>query len=555
MDTELKRSDEDILDLFRKLETRTDVANILEIDIKTLIYIVYRMRESKKYILFSIKKKDGTDRIIKAPIDSLKTIQSKLNKILQLLYGTKGKDSAHGFIKDRSIITNAKPHIRRKYVFNIDLEDFFPSINFGRVRGMFFKTFQIGLEAATTLAQISCHENTLPQGSPCSPIISNLICRRLDTKLFYLSQTYGCKYTRYADDITFSSNKAKISNDIGYKNSDGVSHAGVHVKKIIEDNGFKINDSKTNLANQFEHQEVTGLVVNTKVNVRYSYIKNVRSMLYKSLNDDIYGTAIEYIEKYTSKVPAFVFEAMNDQKKKGIIENWFLEVIKGKLQFLKMVRGNEDLIFLKYATIFNQIINDEFFDTEKYNNFENWMKRRIVIIEDIDSNQGNGTGFYLQGYGLITCHHVIEDIGEMFNVTNPFTDEKTILMLNNIKSEKDLDAAICKFSKMKCCFQIESNPEYGIGQTVKVAGYPQYIKGNTLDIRECKIASTSYHFGQKMYIVDGDIFHGASGGPVLNNQNRVIGIIRSGIESLDDDDAKSNMKRGFIPIDVIDKLK
>ena len=98
----------------------------------------------------------------------------------------------------------------RRWVFNLDLEDFFPSINFGRVRGFLLKNRDFRAESehrATVISQIACHENSLPQGSPCSPVISNLVAHLLDMRLVRLASSVGCTYSRYADDLTFSTNK------------------------------------------------------------------------------------------------------------------------------------------------------------------------------------------------------------------------------------------------------------------------------------------------------------------------------------------------------------
>ena len=124
--------------------------------------------------------------------------------------------TAHGFKRKRSIITNARQHRRRRWVFNLDLEDFFPSINFGRVRGFLLKNrdFELHAAVATVIAQIACYENSLPQGSPCSPVISNLIGHLLDMRLVRLASESGCTYSRYADDLTFSTNKKDFPEDI-----------------------------------------------------------------------------------------------------------------------------------------------------------------------------------------------------------------------------------------------------------------------------------------------------------------------------------------------------
>jgi len=189
---------------------------------------------------------------------------------------------AHGFKRDRSIITNATKHRKRRYVFNIDLQDFFGTINFGRVRGFFIKdrNFALHPNVATVLAQIACYQNSLPQGSPCSPVISNLIGHVLDIHLGRLAFDTGCSYSRYADDITFSTNKRKFPPDIA-KQIEGQSHkweVGDKLQQIVNHVGFTINPQKTRMQYRTSRQDVTGLVVNSKANIRSEYRRTVRAM-------------------------------------------------------------------------------------------------------------------------------------------------------------------------------------------------------------------------------------------------------------------------------------
>src|SRR5690606_8958560 len=128
------------------------------------------------------------------PTESLKIIQQKLNQVLQLVY--KPKLSTHGFVNNRSIVTNADAHIKKKkhrYILNVDIKDFFPSINFGRVRGMFMAPpYNQPEHVATVLAQICCSNNELPQGAPTSPIVSNMICAQMDSQLQQLAKPHRC---------------------------------------------------------------------------------------------------------------------------------------------------------------------------------------------------------------------------------------------------------------------------------------------------------------------------------------------------------------------------
>ncbi|RYZ78940.1 MAG: RNA-directed DNA polymerase, partial [Proteobacteria bacterium] len=193
----------------------------MEIDSSHLTNVLYRLRPETQYKSFTIRKKSGGDRTIHAPSDELKSIQKALSDLLQdcaqeidKSKGPKFKSTlAHGFVRDRSILTNSIMHLNRKNVLNIDLKDFFDGFNFGRVRGFFIanKNFQLDPAVATVIAQIACHDNKLPQGSPCSPVITNLITHALDIRLASLAKDNSCVYTRYADDITISTREKEFS--------------------------------------------------------------------------------------------------------------------------------------------------------------------------------------------------------------------------------------------------------------------------------------------------------------------------------------------------------
>lgn len=269
-----------------------DVADLLGYKPKAVSYILYKLPAPQKYTTFTIPKRNGGQRTIKAPIDQLKGLQRKLTDLLQdcldEINAARGlKDRiAHGFKRKRSIMSNARQHRHRRWVFNIDLEDFFPSINFGRVRGFFIKNrdFQLHKDVATVLAQIACHDHSLPQGSPCSPVISNLVAHLLDMRLVKLAQDVGCTYSRYADDLTFSTNKrqfpAEIARPAGNLGPDShLWQPGDDLRNTIKHTDFSINANKTHLMYRTSRQEVTGLVVNEKINVRWEYRHNARAMV------------------------------------------------------------------------------------------------------------------------------------------------------------------------------------------------------------------------------------------------------------------------------------
>lgn len=271
--------------------TRYDVAALLGFTPSALAYILYKKGSSSNYRKFNIPKRYGGTRQICAPSSDLKLMQRRLSDILQNcveeINKVNGREDriAHGFKRKRSIITNAKEHRNRRFVFNVDLKDFFGTINFGRVRGFFLKdkNFLLHADVATVLAQIACYENALPQGSPSSPVVSNLIGHVLDIHLVRLAASVGCTYTRYADDLTFSTNKLEFPSSIA-KRSEIDEHqwiVGKELARLIKKSGFEVNPLKTRMQYRDSRQEVTGLIVNRKINVRSEYRHTVRAMVHR----------------------------------------------------------------------------------------------------------------------------------------------------------------------------------------------------------------------------------------------------------------------------------
>ncbi|WP_231293128.1 reverse transcriptase domain-containing protein [Serratia symbiotica] len=269
------------LELLKKAKTKPDLAKLLGIKSSALTYCLYVIKPESQYKKFSIPKKNGGERFIHAPSGMLKTVQSSLSVLLldcldeimisrfpnSELAKQKAKNSrvlkikcessqskqpslSHGFQRKRSIITNAMMHLGKKNVLNLDLENFFGSFNFGRVRGFFIKNkdFLLNPEIATVIAKIACYKNELPQGSPCSPVITNLITNSLNIRLAKIASKESLTYTRYADDITFSTRKADFPSTIAKKVNNNYI-IGKKVRSETNRSGFVINEAKTR--NQF----------------------------------------------------------------------------------------------------------------------------------------------------------------------------------------------------------------------------------------------------------------------------------------------------------------
>jgi RNA-directed DNA polymerase len=326
------KSKEDLVMLLSEAKNMLYGENCKPVQLKSLTYFSNPEICKKRYQTFSIKKKSGADRTINAPVKGLKSLLRSLNFVLQCMY--EPHKAATGFVMDKSIVDNAQKHVGHHYVFNLDLKDFFHSFDRNRVKmGFMFEPFHLKGDKeplAFLLASLCTHpfeiegeiKTVLPQGSPTSPTITNILCKKLDRRLTGLAKRFGATYTRYADDITFSS-PHNIYNEESFNNE---------LTRIIEeDQELIINPKKTRLQKSGYRQEVTGLIVNEKVNVRRRYVKQIRMCLY-------------YWERYGYEKAEYIFR-LDYISDKGHVKKGnpnLTNVLEGKLEFLKMVKGSED---------------------------------------------------------------------------------------------------------------------------------------------------------------------------------------------------------------------
>jgi hypothetical protein len=326
------QSKEDLVKLLSYAKSTLYGKGCKPVQLKSLTYFANPNLCRKRYLTFTIKKKSGDDRIIHAPVKGLKSILRSLNFVLQCIY--QPHEAATGFVREKSIVDNAKKHVGHHYVLNMDLKDFFHTFDRNRVKmGFMFEPFNLNGDKeplAFLLACLCTHpfkiegelKTVLPQGSPTSPTLTNILCKKLDRRLTGLANRFGATYTRYADDITFSS-----PHNV-YRNED----FNKELKRIIEeDQNLIINPNKTRLQKAGYRQEATGLIINHKVNIRRKYVKQIRMWLY-------------YWEKYGYEKAEQIFKR-DYVSEKGHIKKMnanLINVLDGKLEFLKMVKGNED---------------------------------------------------------------------------------------------------------------------------------------------------------------------------------------------------------------------
>lgn len=314
--------------LLFSIEKPVDLSRFLRIYFYELTEII----NNPKYKFYKIPKKKRGFREIYEPKSELKKIQKYLNYYLQAYYLLIKPEEVNGFVinpdylgKKCNIAANAQPHINKKYVLNIDLLIFFPSISAKRVKNTFKSDlFEYDDQISTALCLLTTYKGSLPIGAPTSPVISNFVCMELDKSLIEFCNSNSIAYTRYADDLSFSTNNEMTKSIIN------------KIITIIENNRFRINRKKFRLQSKSSKQTVTGLVVNEKVNIDRKLLKRIRAMLYDlEKNGELIATAKHFNLK--------TFPDNN-------MVMCFRNSLKGYIDFVGQIRGRQDSLFLQYLT-------------------------------------------------------------------------------------------------------------------------------------------------------------------------------------------------------------
>ncbi|MEO1828341.1 MAG: trypsin-like peptidase domain-containing protein [Pseudomonas sp.] len=503
------------------------------VDYRKIKYFYYIGKVSDNYKYFKIPKKAGGFRRICAPESKLMNLQSKIASILEIYY--RPKISAHAFIKERSIVGNASRHVRRRFVFNVDLKDFFESITFPRVRGMLIaKPYEFSESVASVVAHLCTVDQVLPQGAPTSPIISNMICSRLDNQLLSLARKVGARYSRYADDITFSFScpLGKLPSEVvvPVRSMGELTHHGAKVgselERIISDNGFVVNQKKVRLQAFHQRQVVTGLIVNKKVNVDRRYVRKTRALIHSM---EVYGIA-DATEKAKSiwgddgpNLEAHVF---------------------GRALFIKQVQGSESAVYQSIAKRFNKLPSDYklplMVGTTEPESYSSRLGLDLINrcwVVEVQEGMSQGTGFFIRGGIFVTCAHVMlvdsgkpaEKYCQIHLVNNPskkhyagvvHVDEKRDIALLRVPSLKDVDVGYV---------QLEEDVLPEVGSTVSIWGFPNYKEGTrTVGRTFADIYNRFPMSGVDMCEVNVTLYSGNSGGPVLNRAEKLVGIAARG---------------------------
>ncbi len=497
-------------DFFRHCTSRAELALVLGTKPRTLNYLSFAKIE--RYKSFLIPKKNGGKREIHAPIGALKVLQKRLAEILNHIYPA--PSYVYGFIPQRSIVQNATPHIDKRVVLNFDLKDFFPSITASRLIA-FFKAppFNFNNEIVSTIVRLLCHNDALPPGAPTSPVVANMICFRMDRALNSFAKREGADYTRYADDITFSTRRSKLSTKILKKNKEGLLVLGDEILSIINSNYFSINDLKTRVSYGKKAQYVTGIKVNTKANVSKVFTREIRSIL-------------NAWSKYHLPDTQKRFESKYGGKGKDIVA-----VVRGKLAHLKNVKGPDDKV---YSRLYNRFVELEGKGRARLpENEEERLFERVFVIQ---CGSKKGTAFILNQKFLITCNHVVletEDI-EFFAWDQCLPIAPMRAKIKRKYTSQDLDLAFIEIDNSnllntKSLFAVGKSESIRPADKYKALGFPNYrlnMKPRITPVTVTALEKDKY--GTSQISVIETLVSGNSGGPVLNSKNQVVGVVALG---------------------------
>lgn len=515
--------------MLNELQSKGDLAGFLGLSLEKLDLFVYPTSMYDLYRNRLVPKRNGGYRELLIPRSDLKRAQRLIASELEK--GYKPLPCVHGFVKGRSIKTNAENHIGSQVIVGLDIKDFFPSISSRRVYGLLVSK-KLGLtpEVAFCISRIVATPKGLPQGAPSSPIISNMICLGMDKQLMHLSREYRYQYSRYADDLTFSFKSSYFF----YRNfySGGKLRLPNKLRNAITNfhgtESFELNEDKSFYSCSFSRQLVTGVVCNQKTNIKREQYRRLRSTLHRLSNGDIEGAMGCYYGKTIAKLT---------DAERGSFE----ASLRGSLDFYKSLIEDPWTSgpLMRLGSLYNKSKPE---DTPVFPVALRQDSLLYLEGEDDKQNSFEGLGFYLAGYGLVTAWHVICDAVSRDKNSREiklFSSDKTPLAIfrfgNEVVQDNKRDAAILQDVPPAILKNIPLLP----------SNMDLLTKGD-------RISAYQHHFSESRFSFElhsGDLLrvgepseegtlcytncsfrHGMSGGPVFNGLGQVVGIVHTATE-------------------------
>ena len=480
------------LDALKGVKSLYELSSLIGVETQFLTKVLYRKPYRDHYRLLFIPKKSGELRMISAPSKELSEIQSRIAKILYECRGLiQEKErsvgaSSYGFEKGKGIYENASKHLNRRFVLNFDLEDFFPSIHIGRVKGFLVKDRNFGLDErmAEIISQIACNNGTLPQGSPLSPVLANMVCDILDRRLRKFCNMHRCSFTRYVDDITISTNLREFPNAVAKQNKENERwEISGELESLVLRAGYRIKHSKTRMQLSSQRQVVTGLTVNTTPMPVREFRYRTRAMCHRLFTQGSYEigdrkydisrarTEIRPLKGrilYLSNVSSRAVVEGREKKSSGeLLLNKFIYFESFAIgdKPLLITEGVTDRLYLKHAQKFRKLLPPELLeeDKPKFDIFKPTMTRKLHLklgdgaqqIKDFIfrySEQKSKFGYYPRSKPIMCVldsdgegKRVLNAIKSKFEVTEisasvfHIFDEIYLIYLNHFGENKEIE--------------------------------------------------------------------------------------------------------------------
>ena len=460
--------------------------------------------QGRMYHQFNIAKGSGKPRLISAPDRRLKILQRKLAPLLDQLYQV--RNPVHGFVPARSVKTNAAAHGRRRFVITLDLQDFFPTITENRIRGL-LRSLEVDRRVAEIIGRLCCVNNHLPQGAPTSPVLSNMICYRLDTVLLQVAKSARAIYTRYADDITFSSHQPPsllFDGALPVAGRFPPNALAPAVKDAVVDNGFTIQPEKAHYADRNSRRIVTGVKINAGLNVDRRYVRQIRAILHSIETLGLRDAQAKY----------------TDSGGKGGLATH----LRGKISYLGHLKGQTDPVVRSLAQRYNK--NYSARPIKLTQTLEERRDRSVWVVDHMDQY---GSAFFLKGVGLVTANHCVVGAEEA-EILHP-SKHATLFKVKVLKRDAHRDLALLDHSDIPETEYFELNPAtraVAVYDAVTAFGYPHWAPGDRLNARPGHVSLLTPKSGVQMIEVTQQLTQGMSGGPILDVHNDVVGLIHKG---------------------------
>jgi len=510
------------------IKTKSELAAELGVPLSLLESRAFTARQSLLYHRSEQPKRDGSLREIFAPNWPLANIQRGIATLLGEIY--RPSPRASGFVAQRGIKRNAEFHVGKKLILNFDLEDFFPSINMGRILfRLRAPPYHLSPVVSLMIAKLCTLNNSLPIGAPSSPVLSNIIASHLDGVLTTTARSHGSFYSRYADDITFSTNRGSFTHGIVHRDEGSATgwSAGADLVAAVSTAGFSINPRKTRVLGKSDQQSVCGVTVNEQLSVDRRLLRSIRGAIHAWAT---YGKAD------AEKVFHEKFNWRGSQD--------FETHLRGRLEYVKYISGPKRQSTFNLIDKYNHLPERALPDIhyEKVPSPYEQMQLGTCLIE-CESNEEmqwfQGSGIRLKDGRVLTNYHVTHHTGGAHGIIHVrlpenlgFPVEMQISKLN-----KHFDACILEPTDLIWSNMISlhasdiSFEKVRVQDQISISGFPAYVEGNEPEVSYGHVTGFQKLDGVPFAKTTNPVYKGNSGGPMFNARHQIVGLATRGIDA------------------------